>query len=196
VASVQKRYVSLSVVTGMVVNNEQVPLEVAVLVLDEQMRPLDAYSTPVIPSARYDLSMVAMYTPGHLTNALESEGLWSTMQVNSMAVEAADRYLADKIERHCDPDTTEVIVLCDHLAPTREAVYRFTPNTGRKLEKRHATWMEIEPLKSFAEVERVYGKQEWNARAAPRARAVANYAFQMRRAMKQGAKALSAAAAS
>lgn len=189
----EKRYVSLSVVTGMVVGNVSVPLEVAVVVCDSQMKPLDDYGTPVVPSDRYDLSMVSMHTPAYLTNALEAEGLWNVMEVSAAPVESADRYIMDKIDRLCDPDQHQVIVLCDHLAPTIEATSKFLPSTKKRLDKHNAQWVEIEPLKRFVEVEQVYGETQWKFRATPRAKAVAFYAQQMERTMRLGSQQIIAA---
>ena len=185
-----KRYVSLSVVRGKGMNDETVPLEVAVLILDEKMTPIDDYSTPVVPSQQYDSSMIAMHTPAHLVTALDNEGLWSVMGVSAIPAEAADRYVADKIERHCNPETSQVVVLCDLLGPTRDATFRFLPITAKKLERRNASWLEIEPLKGFVEGERIYGETQWKHRAKARARSVANYALQMRRTMRAGADAI------
>lgn len=184
-----KRYVALSVVAGRVVNDEPVPLEVAVLVLDDQMRPLDNYSTPIIPTDVYDLSMISMHTPAHLTNALEDEGLWAQLQVNALPAESADRYISDKIERTCIQGEHEVIVLCDHTASTQAHTHRFLPHTTKKLSRRSATWLEVAPLKTFAEQERVYGRVEWKARAAARAHSIANYYYQMLVTAKAGAEA-------
>ena len=190
-----KRYVSLGVVCGAVVGNVPVPLEVATFVLNGDMQPLDKYSVPVIPSDYYDLSMVSMHMPKHLSNALEQEGLWSEMQVNSLRVEAADRIIAEKIERHCELDKFEVVVLCDRLEPTRDAMYRFYPTAAKKLDRRNASWLEVEPLKMFVETEKIYAGVPWGARAEVRAKMSAQYALQMRRTLSAGAKTLIAAQA-
>lgn len=188
-----RRYVALSIVSSEV-RGTPVPLEAAVLVLDSGMRPLGEYATPVTPSERYDLPMVTMHMPSHHSDALEDEGLWMALQVGASSPDAADRMMTAQVEKHCTHAPFEVVILCDRLDATRDAVARFFPVLARKLDRMEASWLEVEPLRSFVETNGVYGRVEWKHRAQARAKAVAQYALQMRRTLSAGAAQLNKAA--
>lgn len=184
-----RRYISLVLVTGKVMHEEQVPLEVGAFIIDGDGRALGAYSSPLIPSERYDLTMVDMYSPASMISQLRAEGLWSEMQINAIQADVADRTIKKLIDDYC-ASGTKVAILCDVKASTREAFQRFLPLTTRTLERLDGVWLEVEPLKQFVEFERIYDQTVWPVRAAKRCEQIMRYGMHMAQTLKAGASTL------
>lgn len=190
VTPMDTRYVAISTV-HCTVRGDIAPLEAAILILDAQMRVVDSYTTPVIPSDHYELDMVSMNMPTVQANQLELEGLWIALQAVASRPEAADRAMADKVTRHAHQGDHTVIVLCDKVEPTKAVTARVFPVLWSQLSRRDAVWLEVEPFKDFIETHGIYGATAWKMRAEPRVHAVARYAAQVLRTLGVGARALS-----
>lgn len=183
----KKRYVAITMLCGFAMQQEPVPLEVSVSILDENMALLDSYSTPISPDR--DLSLVMMHTSNYLVDALEREGLWSVIEVNSMDVQSADRYISDKITKGVEEGDV-VVVLTDVTSDTQRHIQRFFATTNRKLERHKAMWIEVEPVKNFAERFRLLKPTHWPYRSAGRVKQIISFAHMFQGALNTGFAAM------